>query len=374
MSEKFLLKDHLFNTERVTYIAGLIKDSYPEFKNKEFIKKTIAKFPELELKQRIDWIRQKLEEFLPNDFEISLSILLKSLPSELDPNKTDDDFGEFILSPFTSYVVANGLSKKHLKKSLGALGEFTKRFSAEDGIRFFINEFPNESFTQIKKWAQSKNYHQRRLASEGLRPTLPWNISIDFDYKKGVEILDLLYTDKTRYVTRSVANHMHDISKIDADLVIDTLKRWKTSGKQESSEMEYIIRHSTRTLLKQGNKEALALLGYKKPAQVSVKIEKISKSVKLGEKLSFDINIHSRLDQKLLVSYYVYFLNKKNEFIPKVFQIKKCEMKKEETLEISKKHLLREMTTKKLYPGKQAIQIIVNGLVVTDKIFFTLTK
>ena len=40
----------------------------------------------------------------------------------------------------------------------------------------------------------------------------------------------------------------------------------------------------------------------------------------------------------------------------------------------SKKHPLKTMTTKKLYPGKHAIQIIVNGLAVTDKVYFTLTK
>lgn len=374
MSEKFSLKDHLFNHEKVSYLADLIKNAYPVFQDKKFIKKTVEKFPELELKQRIDWMWQKLEEFLPQDFERALEIIIKSLPAELDPNKTDNDFGDFIFAPITLFVVKNGLSKKHLKKSLSALGEITKRFSVEDGIRFFINEFPHESFIWINKMAKSKNYHQRRLASEGLRPTLPWNIKINFDYKKGIEILDILFFDKTRYVTRSVANHMNDISKIDESLVLKTLALWKISGKQDEKEMNYIIRHSLRTLLKQGNKQALAMLGYKKPANVSVHFGKISKIVKLGEKLTFHFKLTSHSDQKLMISYYIYFLNRKNEFIPKIFQIKKGDFKKGEILEISKKHLLREMTTKKLYSGKQAIQIMINGLAVTEKIFFTLTK
>ena len=45
---------------------------------------------------------------------------------------------------------------------------------------------------------------------------------------------------------------------------------------------------------------------------------------------------------------------------------------KNEILVLSKKHLLKEMTTKKLYHGKQAVQIVVNGLAVTDKFFFNL--
>ncbi len=374
MSEKFSLKDHLFNREKVTYLANLIKSAYPKFEDKKFIKKTVEKFPKLELKQRIDWIEKKIEEFLPDDFETSLKILLRSLPVELDPNKTDDDFGDFILASITLFVSKNGLSQKHLKKSLDALGEITKRFTVEDGIRFFINKFPEESLTQIQKWARSKNYHQRRLASEGLRQTLPWNIKINFDYRDGINILNMLYTDKTRYVTRSVANHMNDISKIDAELVLKTLALWKISRKQNKKEMDFIIRHSLRTLLKQGNKQALAMLGYKKPAQISVNFGKISKTVKLGEKLEFNFNIKSRADQKLMISYYIYFLNKKNEFTPKIFQIKKCDVKNSEVLEISKKHMLKIMSTKKLYPGKQAVQIIINGLTVTDKIFFILTN
>lgn len=123
-----------------------------------------------------------------------------------------------------------------------------------------MNEFPEETFERIKKWSKSDHYHQRRLASEGTRPSLPWCIKIDLDYKKPLEILDSLYADKTRYVTRSVANHMNDISKKDPKLVIETLKRWNSEGKQDIKEMDFIISHSLRTLVKDGNKDALKLL------------------------------------------------------------------------------------------------------------------
>jgi 3-methyladenine DNA glycosylase AlkC len=112
----------------------------------------------------------------------------------------------------------------------------------------------------MKEWAKSEHYHQRRLASEGTRPSLPWAIKVNLDYKKPIEILDVLYCDNTRYVTRSVANHMNDISKRDASLVLDTLRKWKNSKKQNKKEMDFIISHSLRTLVKDGNREALNLL------------------------------------------------------------------------------------------------------------------
>jgi 3-methyladenine DNA glycosylase AlkC len=123
-----------------------------------------------------------------------------------------------------------------------------------------LNEFETETFEQMKLWSKSDHYHLRRLASEGTRASLPWGIKINLDYKKPIEILDDLYYDSTRFVTRSVANHMNDISKKDAVLVLDTLKRWKDSKKQNTKEMDFIISHSLRTLVKDGNKEALNFL------------------------------------------------------------------------------------------------------------------
>ncbi len=98
----------------------------------------------------------------------------------------------------------------------------------------------------------SDNYHERRLASEGLRPKLPWAkkltlITLTFDTSWRI-----LFYDNTRYVTRSVANHLNDIAKIDPSLVVSTLKRWKYSNKQKPKEMDYIINHALRTLSETG--------------------------------------------------------------------------------------------------------------------------
>ena len=67
-------------------------------------------------------------------------------PPELDPDNTDDDFGDFIFSPFSFFVAKYGCSEASLDLSLPAIREITKRFSAEYAIRFFINAFPEETF------------------------------------------------------------------------------------------------------------------------------------------------------------------------------------------------------------------------------------
>lgn len=148
-SGKNLLKDQLFNKENVKYLAHLIKNVYPKLNQAKFEKNILKKFPELELKERIYWIRENIEKNLPHAYEKTLNILLESLKNK--PEKED-----FIFASFSDYVEANGCSRKYLKKSLNALGEFTKYCTAEFAIRFFINEFPEKTFIKMQEWSESK--------------------------------------------------------------------------------------------------------------------------------------------------------------------------------------------------------------------------
>jgi 3-methyladenine DNA glycosylase AlkC len=94
MSEKFSLKDELFNANKVAKIASEIKEVYPSFDTAGFSKEVLDRFPELELKERMYHIRDMLHRYLPTDYQEAVGILLEALPPELDPDKCDDDFGK----------------------------------------------------------------------------------------------------------------------------------------------------------------------------------------------------------------------------------------------------------------------------------------
>ena len=79
-------------------------------------------------------------------------------------------------------------------------------------------------------------------------------------YDVGIPLLDRLFADPTRYVTRSVANHVNDISKKDPHLALDTLERWRGSGHQQPREMGYMVRYAARTLVRAGHPRALDLV------------------------------------------------------------------------------------------------------------------
>jgi len=361
-AEKFSLKDHLFHTQNVARIAAEIHTVYPEFDAKSFTQTVIERFPELELMERMYWIRACLREYLPQEYEVAVKILLESLPPPLDPARSDNDFGEYIYGAYGNFVSEYGATPEHVHTSLSALREMTTRFSCEFPIRTFINTFPKETLKALWDWTTDSHYHVRRLVSEGTRPKLPWAKKITLNYQQPITFLDILHTDSTRFVTRSVANHLNDISKIDPDLVVKTLQRWKKEGGQKTKEFDYIVRHSLRTLIKQGYQPALVFLGYA-PAQASARISVLPERVKTGEWLTFSISISSESDevQSVLIDYIVYYKKANGSLMPKTFKLAKVTLQPREVLSLRKKHSFKQMTTRKHYPGEHQIELQLNG-------------
>ena len=361
--DRFSLKDELFNPLKVEKLANEIREVYPSFNHTDFREEVLAKFPSLELKERIYHIREMLYCYLPKAYGEAIEIILKALPPELDPTKSDDDFGDFIYAPYGEYVAKYGSSQEHLELSLFALGEITKRFSMEYAIRQFINNFPTETLAMLYQLSTSPNYHQRRLVTEGLRPKLPWAKGLTIDYHEPLKHLNNLFSDPTRYVTRSVANHLNDIAKVDALLVIERLKQWKNSCKQNPKEMAFILSHALRTLVKEGNAEALYLLGYaSNPKIVVSRLILVEREVRIGEALLFGAVIEAKEEVNLMVDYLLYFRNRKGVLTPKVHKLKRLTMRKGEKIIVKKRHLFRaNMRTRRLYVGEHKVALQING-------------
>ncbi len=360
----YSLKDMLFNKEKVTYLTGVLKAAYSELDETAFVEDVVKKFPELELKERISWIRSCIQKHFPEDYKTTLQLLVDSL-------EFAEDSDYFVFAAYSDYVQEVGCTAEYIDISLSALGAFTRYCSAEFAIRHFINNFPDETYKQFQMWAVSKNHHQRRLASEGLRPKLPWAIGITFDYKRGADILDHLFFDTERYVTRSVANHLNDISKIDPDYVVEKLRTWKASGKQNEKEMTYIINHSLRTSIKRGHVKTFHFLGYSDTPDISVKNLTVqTPTVKLNERLAFSFDITAHAPESLIIDYRVTYPTPGKRVSEKVFKIKKVKMKEGETMRIEKKHLFKKMTTKKLYSGEHILAVQVNGSTIESTTFY----
>ncbi len=359
----FSLKDHLFNRQKVEYLAALFASHNASFSERKFVASVMRKLPSLELKQRITLIAETLENHLSRHFPDAAVQLVESLPPRLDESKTDDDYGDFIIAPLGEFVVRNGMSREHLALSLQTLKEITQRFSMEDAVRAFIRQFPQETLRELTRWTKDSNYHVRRLVSESTRPLLPWSGRIDLPVEAALPLLNKLHADRTRYVTRSVANHLNDIAKTNPELVIQALQNWRDLARQDREELQWMTRHALRTLIKRGHAGSLCLLGFNPAPRLSLGELRISKHrLTPGETLAFTLEISALRDESLVIDYAIDFVKAGGKRSTKVFKAAKLSMKKGETRTLCKKHKLHaQATTYQLYAGKHLLTIQING-------------
>lgn len=366
MSEKFSLKDQLFNEPRINALAVQIEAVYPAFDRAAFMRAVMQKLPELELKARISHISHCLQAHLPSDYAQALDIILAALPPPLDDSLHDNDFGDFIYAPYGEFVASYGCTAEHFERSMLALYAITQRFSVEYAIRPFLNAFPAPTLALLEQWATDPNYHVRRLCSEGTRPALPWAMKINIQPEQTLPILHQLHADKTRYVTRSVANHLNDWSKKSPDLLLQTLEDWGNAGLQKPAEWNFIRKHALRNLVKKGHPKALSVLGFGDAQGISLHELEYPTRVQMGQTLAFSALFECTQDKTLIVDYILYFQDKRGKMESrKVFKWSSFTLAAGEAKPLAKKHPLREnMTTRTLYTGTHRVDIQVNGSIL----------
>ncbi len=321
MAQNFSLKDQLFNAEKTRYLAGLFADADTSFDAPAFEAQVMSRLPELELKERMAWIAECLQQAVPGDLPDIAPVLLRALPPPLDPTKSDDDFGDFIFAPLGDWVVAVGLD--HPDLALDVLEELTQRFSMEWAIRPFLNHYPDQVLARMEQWCGHDSYHVRRLVSEGTRPRLPWGQAVGLELTDPLPLLDRLHTDPTRYVTRSVANHLNDITKKDPDLVLGRLRTWSGAGQQAADELRWMTSHTLRGLVKAGHPEAMRMLGYDPDADITTSVQ-VRGEARVGAALEFDVTLDGDGDHPVLVDYIIHFQRPGGKTSAKVHKLKQA--------------------------------------------------
>ncbi|MGJ8545132.1 MAG: hypothetical protein ACSHWZ_06780 [Sulfitobacter sp.] len=361
MPEKFSLKDHLFNSGTVGRLAAEYAAGIPGFDGARFQAEALGGFEARELLARLEWMADCLEPQLAADFETMAAQLEAAMPAPLDPSLRDDDFGHFIHAVPGILAMRHGL-EAHRERALDLIHAATQRFSMEFYIRPFLNRWPQETLARLALWAGDENYHVRRLVSEGTRPKLPWAKSVDLVPEQVWPLLDALHGDSTRFVTRSVANHLNDLSKTVPDQVLARLTAWRAAGRQEAKELDWMTRHALRTLVKQGHSGALEMLGYRGDVQVQAQIHLAQPRFVIGEMLQFECHLRSAEAAPVLVDYRLDFARPGGKRAQKVFKLKMTKTKAGAVLRISKNHRLKgDATTFTLHPGLHAVILQVNG-------------
>lgn len=349
----------MFNRSFYQKLASEFEKANPGFNAKQFVTDVTKGIEPLSLNQRMRNTTTVLKKHLPNKFDKAVNVMKKVIPN-MNTGYTN------LLFP--DYVSVYGLD--HMDLSLEALKYFTRFGSSEFAIREFLKKDFKKTIREMYKWAEDKNHHVRRLASEGSRPRLPWSFKLDEVIKKPSitrPILEILKADTELYVRKSVANHLNDIAKENPDYMLEVITSWDKTNPHTA----WIIKHGSRTLIKKGHSGSLSVFDFEKNAKVDVKDFKVSKKVKLGDQLHFGFQLHSKKNkpQKLVVDYIIHYLKKSGELSPKVFKLKEVQLEPGARLSFEKKQLIKDFTTRKHFPGVHEIAVQVNGNVLVKEKF-----
>jgi 3-methyladenine DNA glycosylase AlkC len=315
----------------------------------------------LELKQRVEHVIAALARHLPADIPRALDSLC-AVAAAWDAGDPDDKLRGFAAWPIIDFVGRHGLEQ--FDASLAALRKLTPLFSAEFAVRPFLVRDPGRTLATLRTWTTDPNEHVRRLVSEGTRPRLPWGIRLrafQDDPHATIPLLEALRDDPSLYVRRSVANHLNDIAKDHPELVAELATRWSEGA---SPERAWILRHATRTLVKQGHHAALALHGADHAAEIDVgKITLEPKRVAMGEALVFRVKLRSKSQERvrLVVDYALHLRKADGQLKPKVFKGAKVELEPGEVRVFEKVHSFAAVTVRRYYPGRQELELLVNG-------------
>lgn len=354
----FQLKN-MYNRPFLNRVADEVGAVYPAFDREAFMGLVFDDtWTGLELKQRIRHISGCLRRCLPTPYSSALGILVRTVEQMI---ARDGDRLSFEWGIFPDFVEAFGVDDPDV--SIPALETLTRLSSAEFAVRPFLLRYPERMYAQMLAWAEHPSPMVRRLASEGIRPRLPWGMGVPALKRNPapiLPILDRLKNDPAETVRRSVANNLNDISKDHPALALQLAARWK--GRQ--AETDWVVRHACRGLLKKGHPEALRLFGFDANQTTAAILDlTCAPTVQIGERLTFAFVLENTGTQaeQLRLEYAIDYLTSTGKTARKVFKITELQLPAGARVVFEKQQRFQNFTTRTHYPGPHRLDILVNG-------------
>jgi 3-methyladenine DNA glycosylase AlkC len=354
-----LLKD-ILGRQALAVIADAGVAASPRFDRAAFLDAASQGLNALSIMERVRHIADALRTALPDDYAAAVTIV-----RAMAPRLTHG----FQAVAVTEFVARHGLDDVAL--SMEALADLTRFGTAEFAIRPFMAQDATRTLAVMLAWSGHEDEHVRRLASEGSRPRLPWAgrvPALKADPTLATPILEALKHDPSVYVRKSVANHLNDIAKDRPDWLVDRLASWPT----DDARTVWIIRHALRTLIKQGDPRALALIGVGHGAAVEMSGLSVTPgTVRLGDTIMIAAEVRSTSAeaQRLVVDYRLHYARAGGKSAAKVFKLRTFDLGPGETVALSIRQTIKDFSTRRHHPGTHEVELIVNGKTMAHAAF-----
>jgi 3-methyladenine DNA glycosylase AlkC len=366
---------NLIDAGTVHDAARHLRRAWPDFDAVRFEALALDGLESLAFKARAQHLCSALEATLPQDFARAADII----EAALAPPGVGDDLASlrsgpqglagWVVWPLGEFVVRRGGAEP--RRALQALHALTQRHTAEWALRPFIEHHPELSFATLAVWASDPSAHVRRLVSEGSRPRLPWGLQLKAlirDPSPTLPLLRALQDDPSGYVRRSVANHLNDIAKDHPQRVVQWLQQHLPGA---SPQRRALLKHASRSLIKQGHPEVLQAWGLGRPLRGELRFSLAPKKAAVGDSLQLTLQLRSSAAraQSLVIDYAVHHVKANGERTPKVFKGWSLQLGAHEQRTLTRRHSLRAVTTRRYYPGRHEVDVRVNGQVLARAFF-----
>ena len=364
---------NLINAEVVAAIAHHVGRAGSGFDSAAFTHQALAGLASLELKARVMQLARALVATLPAEVDHAARLLEASL----GPPGVGDELASLRTSaaglagwavwPLTEAITL--IAAQHQPaRGLRALHAMTQRLTAEFAIRPFLIQHPALVFETLTRWATDPSAPVRRLVSEGSRPRLPWGLRLQalvINPSPTLPLLRALQDDPSAYVRRSVANHLNDIAKDHPALIAQWLAEHLPGA---PAERLALLRHASRSLIKQGDAAVLAAWGLGARFCGSAGLTVAPVAVRVGDALALQLRLRStaRTPQRLAIDYAVHHVKAGGHTTPKVFKGWVIELAAGESRTLQKQHSMKAITTRRYHPGAHAVDVRINGQVLAQ--------
>lgn len=372
MAEPF---KHRIDAAMARLLALRLGAVLPGFPAQRFVRSCVDGLAPLALKQRVGRFADALAATLPTDFAAACA----ALEATLAPARADDDLAAlvpgpdglagWVVWPMTEWVARRGLTEP--ARALAALHALTQRFTAEFALRPFLVAHEATTLRTLARWTRDPSPHVRRLVSEGARPRLPWGMALPrfvADPSPTLPLLRALQDDASAYVRRSVANHLNDIAKDHPDVVVD----WLAAHLPDAPPARRaLLQRASRTLVKRGERGALAAWGVDAPFRGDVALAVAPARVAIGSAMTLRVDLRAAAGggpQRLVVDYVVR-RDGAASTRPKVWKGWSVELAAGEQRELTKAHSWRPTTVRVDRPGRHGVELRINGRAVAQAAF-----
>ncbi|WP_052078826.1 hypothetical protein [Spirochaeta lutea] len=262
-----------------------------------------------------------------------------------------------------------GVGLEHLR-------ELTGYFSAEFAVRPLILADPAGAVERMTTWTGDSRASVRRLASEGLRPRLPWGIRLNPFIENPSPLIALLRglrCDPDEAVRRSVANNLNDISKDHPEFCLQVLDAWTREFSPRGwqglgDEDRRFIQHAGRTLVKKGHPGMLELMGFGVLRGVRVHAGAAEPNPVPWQgrvKVSWGLRVGDDApeEQRVAADFVMHRMTASGRWSAKVWKGQVLTLIRGQEIEVGKEFSFAPVTTRRYYPGTHQIELQLNGQV-----------